>query len=194
MDEEYRIGTNAYSLNYAGWCTEKASSLLKDLALMVDIVKDPKVETETKQEELRTLLSSAIYDATKLLCFSCNAKWEHEERDRLMALGSIGFKALCVEYGLDNRRLWEIGEIRDLIQQCRAKLRGERGLNRTALHELLDNEELSNSPGLSEIRDQLEKVTMGEMPWLVFFWKTPNRFLMSSAHDLLRRKKSAKRE
>ncbi len=153
----------------AAWCHEKAEHSLASIARALDEARSLVVRDGVEKEILLMNFSFAIWDASKLLAFSCGADWNPSDPEIIFEQGYAGFEKVLVRYGLldetsedKQRKLRE-----NFIHQLEILLDGDRTPNRTLLHELIAKKDLRH-PKLDRLSDMLEKVTMGEMAWAVF--------------------------
>lgn len=174
MKKENEIRSSRFPYDMAPWCIQKMSRVVEELARIVEIVNDKESITEEIREEMLFSLYPAIYDATKMLSFSCGAEWSHTDRDILLKGGDLAFEELQVKYGLidetqdkDRKR---INDINEFISVCRGFLQENRSPNRTFIHELLGRTRIKE-PLIDCLGDKLERVTMGEIEWSEFVSK-----------------------
>jgi len=167
MDEEFTITSTEFPYNMAQWCVEKSSSLVRELAELADIFRTLDIADKELQERMQTLLHGALYQATKLLSFSCGSMYTPDDGTRVFKQGVEGFNAICTEYCVDTSTLYNIIRSREFISKCDLLLSGNRAPNRTYLHDLFAAP-VPKSPELEEIREQLERVSMGELDWPTF--------------------------
>lgn len=165
MQSEFEIRSSDSTYNMSAWCTEKALNVVEALARLVDAQKSNKTASP---EIVSNNLYAALWDATKLLSFSCGAKWSPSDRDVIFEDGIDGLEKVKIRYGLPSSVLSRIESTKTLIVLSSELLVSERSVNRTSLHELLDKYGHLTHPILESVRDKLEKVTMGEMEWQTF--------------------------
>ncbi len=82
-------GTNA------AWCAEKASTIVGELAELVDLARElPPIQAEA----LRERIAPALFDALKLSAHHLGAEWRPEDRDRVMAGGAAAARLIVANY------------------------------------------------------------------------------------------------
>lgn len=165
----HEIRSSQFPHNMAAWCNEKAEHSLASIARALDEARSLVVRDGIEKDFLFMNFSFSIWDASKLLAFSCGAEWNPSDADIIFEQGYAGFEKVLVRYGLLNetsedkrRKLRE-----NFIHQLEILLDGDRTPNRTLLHELIAKNDLKH-PKIDKLSDMLEKVTMGEVTWDVF--------------------------
>lgn len=169
---EHEIKSSQFPYNMAAWCNEKAEHSLASIAHTVDQVRPNGELGKKAKESILSELSYAVWDASKLLAFSCGAIWEVSDSDIIFTEGYAGLEKVMVRYGL----LQETTEDKkqkhnaQFLSRLQILLEGQRDPNRTLLHEHLAGTDIKHAI-LDDIANLLEKVTMGEMEWVFFVEK-----------------------
>jgi|GEM_PF-2476904 hypothetical protein len=161
MDQSFEIRSSVFPHDMSRWCSEKMSSVVLALARIAEVGSDQTVASEATSQAIRDELCSALYDATKMLAFSCGAQWEPSDRDMILENGVLGYQELQARYG---QRAFSLV---DFINRFRELLAGERSPNRTLMHDLLSRASFEE-PLLRTLEDELDRVTMGEADWEEF--------------------------
>lgn len=162
MNSEFAITSTEFPYNMSSWCTEKALNTVEALVELVELHKSFGIGDD---DNAREKLHVALWDATKILSFSCGASWSYEDPKALLDEGPDGLERLKIRYSLPSAELLRIETIRQLVANTRLLLDGERSPNRTQLHELFNSYEYIDDPIIDGLRDKLEQVTMGELAW-----------------------------
>jgi hypothetical protein len=120
---------------------------------------------KSSNELVRSYLSLALWDITKIASVSAGVEWHPEDRDTILREVNNGLEKLLVRYG-------EISETtndkaRKLATQVLRYSELPRGEGRTRIHEILMESELSH-PVIRELKDLIEPVTMGEKDRTIF--------------------------
>lgn len=167
------ITSSKFSHDMGPWCEEKSTFVVRSLASLVDIARkdeeDQSLGISEKLEERLSILSSALWDATKIMAFACGADWQPSHRDLVFEKGFEGYEELAVSYGVlrETSKRRRIRRIHEFVAEYKPLLEGPVSPNRTLIHELLYRCEVSH-PLLEQIADLTENVTMGEMEWKVY--------------------------
>ena len=146
----------------AAWCTEKSLHVTETLAYVAEALKGDM--SQEVREEMSARVYSALFDATKILSFSCGATWNWEDGRSTAENGLAGFANLKDAYNLSGRSAY-LELQRSFLASIRELVTGPRSPNRTPLYELLEERRSDSSDCYSRLRDTLEKVTMGEITW-----------------------------
>lgn len=168
MDKDFQIhaSSNPYDMT---WYTEKTSCVVQELANIIETLDNASELKEETRNKILISLYPAIYDATKMMAFSCNAKWEPTDREIILKGGKFAFEELQIKYGLiqessEDKRIFSIKE---LIISMRKHLSKSKSPDRTLLHDLFERSRVKNKI-LDAIAENLNKVSMGEGEWEPF--------------------------
>ena len=180
MEYEIKSSDSPYNINMAPWCNEKAEFSLVSIVRAIDKIRETKELEEETKESILSELSTAVFNISKLLSFSCGAHWDTSDPDIIFIEGYTGLEKVMVKYGMleettEDRKPKEIKrslpDFQALLVNLQTLLEGPRNPNRTLLHEFLVKIEFKH-PLLDEIKESLEQVTMGEIEWSSFVEKT----------------------
>jgi hypothetical protein len=165
MTETHEIRSPEFSHNMAGWCSEKSGHIVRDVARIIDLVKNSQIDSHTK-EMLEGHLDSVAWDSTKLLSFATGAAWEPKHARAIRNHGFSGYEAVALEYGCirETERQSQMRDVLAFLDHVSPLIAGEQVPNRTLLHELLRETDLQHKI-ISLIADSVEKVTMRDMKW-----------------------------
>ncbi len=83
----------------AGWCNEKAEHSLASISRALDEARTLVNRDGIEKESLLMNFSFAIWDASKLLAFSCGAEWSTSDPEIIFEQGYAGFEKVLVRYG-----------------------------------------------------------------------------------------------
>lgn len=98
MNKDHEVRSSNYNYNMASWCTEKSDNIVKCLSSIVELIgNNPNVSGKLR-EDVELYLAPALWDATKMLSFSCGAEWSTEDRDLIMENGKCGYNELIKKY------------------------------------------------------------------------------------------------
>lgn len=100
MEKDFEVMSSNFHHNMAGWCTEKSENVVKCLNDILNLIKNETKDSDKLREEIEYYVGTALWDATKMLSFSCGAKWDTSDRDLIMEKGKTGFNELMIKYGL----------------------------------------------------------------------------------------------
>lgn len=100
LDKDYEVISSNFPYNMAGWCTEKSGNVVKYLKEIVCLIENETKDPDELREEIKYYLGIALWDATKMLSFSCGAEWETSDSDLIMEKGETGYNELMIKYGL----------------------------------------------------------------------------------------------
>lgn len=176
MDNRIEIRSSAFQHDMAPWCVEKASTVVRELARIAELVNAQESVSEELREEMLLSLYPALWDATKILAFSCGTDWNPTDRDVLLKGGELAFEELQVKYGLlretsaQKRDQKRICDIEEFISAFRELLSGDRSPNRTLMHELISRTCIKE-PLIDALGEKLDRVTMGIVEWPTFVSK-----------------------
>ena len=149
----------------AAWCTEKSLHVTETLAYVAEALKGDM--SQEVREEMSARVYSALFDATKILSFSCGATWNWEDGRSTAENGLAGFANLKDAYNLSGRSAY-LELQRSFLSSIRELVTGPRSPNRTLLHELLEEKRSDCRDYCYRLLDALEKVTMGQTTWQRF--------------------------
>lgn len=168
MNKNFEIKSTNYPHDMSSWCTEKMATVVDELSRIANIVNNKL--SENVKEEIMLSLYPAIYDATKMLAFSCGAEWNAKDRKIILEGGEFAFEKLMLKYGIKNEVPEGKGifEIKTFIEKCEKLLTGNKSPNRTLMHDLFRNLRVPKDPLIKKLEDVLEEVTMGEKEWEEF--------------------------
>lgn len=100
METRFEIRSSQYPQDMGPWCLDKAERLVSHLASIVELVKGRDDLPDDVKEELPFHLNAVIYNATKLLSFSCGAEWSPNDPGLIRNRGFAGYQELSVKYKL----------------------------------------------------------------------------------------------
>lgn len=165
MDEDIVMQSASYPYNMAGWCVEKSSTAVEDLARTIDFLKTTSL-SKAEREEAERLLGASLYNSTKVLSFACGAEWKVSDSQVIVDKGYEGWEEVAVRYGLveSTRAGRRARALLSVLKRLEEVLRMEQVQRRTLAHEVLAafREE---DPGIESLREALENVTFGRMKW-----------------------------
>ena len=169
MENSFEIRSSDFQHNMAPWCIEKASGVVRELASIAELVNNQQTISEELRGEMMSSLYPALWDATKMLAFSCGAEWNTSDIETLLKGREAAFEELQVKYGLlrETRAQKEVRDVKEFISSCQELLCGDKSPNRTLMHGLISCTRI-NDPLVQTLGDRLEQVTMGVVEWPVF--------------------------
>lgn len=173
MANSVEIRSSAFPYDMSSWCVEKTSDIVQELVKIASLVNARETMSNELREEVLSSVSCALWDATKMLAFSCGEPWEPSDRTRLLGGDELAFEELKVKYGLltetsaQQAKRRRIHDMTEFISSCRVLLNGERSPNRTLLHALIRRTYITE-PLIDTLDEMLENVTMGQTDWRSF--------------------------
>ncbi len=160
--EDIEIRISGCDYNVAAWHYEKSLSVVKSLAHIASQHDEPE-----SNDELTSGIYKALYDATKILSFSCGAQWEISDPKLISSKGSDGVEELLVKYGVINET--KIQKLNRLNQEAILDILGLLKNNnayeaRTLIHEILYKLHSTNEKW-EKIKSLTEELTMNDIDW-----------------------------
>jgi hypothetical protein len=169
MNSQYEIKTSKHAYDMSSWCSEKSEHVVSDISKIISFIKNREDLPKGIKEELDFYLSSVLWDATKLLAFSCDGEWSVEDSRVILEMGYEGFEKIAIRYNL----LEETAESKNqksitlMLTKLNDYLCGERAPNRTYINELLDHCRIKDEVFIS-LSSLTNKVNMGEIDWIEY--------------------------
>jgi hypothetical protein len=180
MPSEMRTTSPHFPHDMTPWCHEKMRNVVSSLAHHVQALRELEkilgpIQAETPGSDYQINawegLGSALYDATKVFSYFCEAPWATTDRDLIIEKGYEGYEELAVKYGVLQKTTRQRDEENylEFMKRLRVLLKGPRSPNRTELHELIRmHPKSSQHKTIQAISDSLEEVTMGRLDWDTF--------------------------
>lgn len=169
-EDKFEIRSSNYPYDFSSWCIEKSNNVVKNLAYIVEYIKNNEYYSSTNNKDsLQYYLSDACHDATKLLAFSCGQELSSEDYGLIFQKGMAGYEEVANKFNIlhdteAKRRIRIITRQKDILNQILKCLEGSRSQNRTLIHDLLLQIKTKN-PIFTEICYLTEMVTNGEISW-----------------------------
>lgn len=170
-DDSFQIRASNRPHNMAPWCEEKSEHVLKGLVRLLELAEELKSRLSDEDfERMTCLISSIMWDATKLLAFSTGGDWTTDDRSLLMQRRGLGLFELLRRYrGLTQGRT--ITRLDDFTNRLRECLSGFRSPGRTLINDLLDSchPELAKHALIRSISKLTDDLNMGKVSsWQIY--------------------------
>jgi hypothetical protein len=80
---------------------EKISNAARNLASIVDLIDDPQIPNEDKLAQIKSKITSALFDMTKILSAVGNGDWDVDDCELIVNCGNAeaGYEAIHYKYG-----------------------------------------------------------------------------------------------
>lgn len=173
-----KIKLSNRDFDFSSWFQEKSDRLLEELSYTASYLNKikakeiPPNENINYNEELENHLYAAIGYATGLfnIIYSCEEVHEcNKDSGLIMKKGYDGYKELMEKYGMPLLETIQNHEDIEVRNQIQTFICGPR-TNRTMIHSLLQKLHRKNDFD-QKMADNIEKVTMNELPWEAFIEK-----------------------
>lgn len=187
-----KILSDQYRVDMGPWLTEKSEYSLKALLeLRKDLLKiESKIDEQTLHY-IQTDLQEALYDITKIYCFSLGGDFNPNDASLIYEELDDGFEELKVRYGiLDKTNKQKKTEKREIfLQKLNEYLDMDQFPGRSMLQELFENnlsllnDKNINSRLFTKIEKDLYRVANSELEWDKFITETKNLLIFLSKNN-----------
>ncbi len=167
---------------------EKTIYVIKEQARLLELLKGTTPSTDELIEAIQGSAYRSLYDLTKIASDVSDSEWETKDRDLIKNDPKNGLEILLKRYGWITETTLERKkrEILEFVEEVRKRLKDPSpSPNRTLFNEFL-HETPFKGELVEDIKDRLERVNQGELPWVEFIEQTLSKlqFIEENASNL----------